>query len=206
MLKLKKSHHTSEKKPKSLSAGYGFKKSDTSLMPFRSKFDRDGQSSREGHEAEDRFEDYASKKGYIVEKASTKQNKYDHIDFFLEGKTGKVSVDLKARKRVSRNDKKFNDDWIWIEIKNVQGREGWLYGKADFIVFETQDSFILVPRKKLIELANEKVRFDLFIVDRAYQAKYRIYQRPKRRDQITQVEKKEILKLKNVTVWKKNGK
>lgn len=205
-LSLIKSPRLSAKKQKFPSAEYGLKKLDLNSMPFRSKFDRDGSSSREGHEAEMRFEDYAKKKGYVVTPSTKKENKYDHIDFFLEGKTGTVSIDLKARKRTSRKDKKFNDDWIWLEIKNVQGREGWLYGKADFIVFETEKSFVLAPRKKLIELANEKVRFDLFLVDRAYQAKYRIYQRPKRRDQITQVELKEILKLKNVTVWNKNGK
>ena len=91
-------------------------------MPFRSKFDRDGSSSREGHEAEMRFEDYA-KKGLRRNAFNKKENKYDHIDFFLEGRTGTVSIDLKARKRTSRKDKKFNDDWIWLEIKTFKAEK-----------------------------------------------------------------------------------
>jgi hypothetical protein len=174
-------------------------------MAYINRFDKDGNSSKEGHNAEALFCEIAKSKGYLIEKSSKSDNMHKHIDFTLEGKDKKVTVDIKARKRTSRKDKKFTDDWIWLEIKNVQGRKGWLYGQADFIVFETEDSFILSPRKSLIELVNSTVRFDLSFVDRAYQAKYRIYQRAKRRDQITQVKMKDILSIKNVVTWKKKN-
>ena len=172
-------------------------------MIDKNKFDKDGKSAEEGHAAEKTFCEIAESKGFITKEATKKENMLDHIDFFLEGKDKTVTVDVKARKRTSRKDKKFNDDWIWIEIKNVQGKNGWLYGKADFIVFEREKEFILCPRKTLINIVNAFVRFDLSMVDRAYQAKYRIYQRYKRRDQITQINIKEILKAKNTVIWKK---
>ena len=99
--------------------------------------------------------------------------------------------------------KKFNDDWIWVELKNVQGRKGWVYGDANFIVFERENDFVVASRLSIIELIESKVRFDLGFVERAYQAKYQVYQRRGRRDQITQVKMSDILKLKNVSKWNK---
>jgi len=177
---------------------------------YKNKFDKDGKCSIEGHSAEDLFEKVAEKKGYLVKRSSKEENMHKHIDMFLEGKDAaskkskEVSVDIKARKRTSRRDKKFNDEWIWVELKNVQGKNGWIYGEADFIVFEREEDFIVASRKNIIELIDSKVRFDLGFVDRAYQAKYQVYQRKGRRDQITQVKMSDILKLKNVSKWRKN--
>jgi len=172
-------------------------------MTYRNRFDKDGKCSKEGHSAEELFCLMAESKGYVTNKSSREDNMHKHIDYTLEGKDKTVSVDIKARKRTSRRDKKFNDEWIWLELKNVQGRKGWLYGEADFIVFETEKTFILAPRKSLITLVNSKVRFDLSFVERAFQAKYRIYQRAKRRDQITQVKMEDVLGVKNVIIWNK---
>ena len=33
-----------------------------------------------------------------------------------------MQVDVKSRKKTSRKDKYFNDDWIWLEYQNVQGK------------------------------------------------------------------------------------
>lgn len=172
-------------------------------MAYVNKYDEGGKCSKEGHNAEDVFCSIATSKGYIVKPSDKKDNMYKHIDFYLEGKNKTVSVDIKARKRTARNDKKFNDEWIWLELKNVQGRKGWVYGDADFIVFERQEDFVLAPRKSLLKLINEEVRFDLSLVERAFQAKYRIYQRKGRRDQITQVKIEDILQTKGVILWKK---
>jgi hypothetical protein len=176
---------------------------------YRNKFDKDGKCSVEGHSAEDSFEELAKSRGYLTRRSTREENMHKHIDMFLEGvdegskDSREVSVDIKARKRVSRRDKKFNDDWIWIEIKNVQGRNGWIHGDANFIAFERDKDFVVASRKSIVELIESKVRFDLGFVDRAHQAKYQIYQRKGRRDQITQVKMSDIIKLKNVSIWKK---
>lgn len=172
-------------------------------MAYINKLDKTGKCSKEGHAAEKTFGMLVQSKGYILQEATKEQNMKSHIDYFLEGKDKTVSVDVKARKRTSRKDKKFNDEWIWLEIKNVTGRDGWLYGKADFIVFEREQDFVLCPRKSLVELVNETVRFDLSFVENAFQAKYRIYQRKGRRDQITQVKMQDILNQKGTVLWNK---
>jgi len=178
-------------------------------MTYQNKFDKSGECAAQGASAEELFNELSVKRNYKVKKATKNQNIYDHIDFYLTGKNKEtkkdqtITVDIKARKKTSRQDSKFNDEWVWVEIKNVQGRDGWLYGKSDFIAFEQQDCFLLVPRKTLIEVILSNVRFDLDYVQRAAQAKYRIYQRHGRRDQITQVRVADLLKLKNITKWKK---
>lgn len=172
-------------------------------MAYVNQYDKGGNCSKEGHSAEDLFCEIAKSKGFITESSTREDNMNKHIDYYLEGKDKTVSVDIKARKRTSRRDKKFNDEWIWLELKNVQGRNGWVYGEADFIVFEREGDFVLAPRKSLIKLINEQVRFDLGFVEKAFQAKYRIYQRKGRRDQITQVKMEDILQTKGVILWTK---
>lgn len=178
-------------------------------MTYQNKFDKSGECAAQGEGAEELFSQLSTKRNYKVRKADRKQNIYDHIDFYLTGvnkesnKDQTITVDVKAQKKTSRKDSSFNDSWVWVEIKNVQGRDGWLYGKANFIAFEQKDYFLLVPRKTLIEVVLSNVRFDLDYVQRASQAKYRIYQRPGRRDQITQIKVQDLLELKNSTKWKK---
>ena len=178
-------------------------------MAYINKFDKGGKCSQEGHSAEDLFEEIAKSKNYLVTRATRSENMHKHIDMFLEGRDSKtkdkktISVDIKASKRTSRRDKEFNYEWVWVEIKNVQGKNGWLYGEADFIVFEQKNDFLLVPRKTLVSFIKSNVRFDLDLVERAAHAKYRIYQRRCRRDQITQIKLKDLLTLKNIISWKK---
>lgn len=178
-------------------------------MTYQNKFDKSGECAEQGQSAEELFLSMAQSRNYIVKKATRNQNIYDHIDFYLTGRNKEtkkdhtITVDIKARKKTSRKDSKYNDSWVWVEIKNVQGRDGWLYGKCDFIAFEQPNYFLLVPRKTLIEVVLSNVRFDLDYVQRASQAKYRIYQRAGRRDQITQIKVEDLLKLKNITKWKK---
>jgi hypothetical protein len=178
-------------------------------MTYVNKFDKEGKCSKEGHSAEDLFESIAASKNYIITRSTKSENMHKHIDMFLEGKDQKtqekkiISVDIKASKRTSRKDKNFNYEWVWVEIKNVQGRNGWLFGEADFIVFEQEEDFLLVSRKALVNFIKSNVRFDLDFVERASHAKYRIYQRKGRRDQITQIKLKDLLTLKNITSWKK---
>lgn len=178
-------------------------------MTYVNKFDKDGKCSKEGHSAENIFKKIAESKNYLVTLASKQENMHKHIDMFLEGRDSEtkkkkvISVDIKASKRTSRKDKNFNYEWVWIEIKNVQGRKGWLFGEADFIAFEQEKHFVLVPRKTLVSFVKSNVRFDLDKVERASHAKYKIYQRRGRRDQITQVKLEDLLKLNNITQWKK---
>ena len=111
-----------------------------------------------GEKAECSFETSVSKAGLSCEKSSFPEE-MRHIDFWIEGnKTPRTAVDVKSRKKVKRADDKFNDEVVWIEFANVQGKRGWLYGDSDIIAFERPEDFLLVNRKLLARLWRKAVR------------------------------------------------
>ena len=88
------------------------------------------KSIREGLQAEQRFKKLAEIRGFEV-RESTKEEQFDHIDFHLtlnsptkEGVKLKARVDVKGRKRLNRRNIDFEDEWVWIELKNVMGKDG----------------------------------------------------------------------------------
>lgn len=111
-----------------------------------------------------------------VKNSSKKENMYKHIDFYLT-KNGKVeSVDFKGAKRKSRTDSEYDYDLVWIEIQNVRGNKGWIYGEADFIVFEREDHYIFIPRKRIVEYAEsiqDKTVYHKKYIEKLYQRKNR---------------------------------
>jgi len=150
----------------------------------------------------DQFIEIAISKQYKIKQPSFVQKK-NNIDLILEGQqSGKpvfVSVDIKKKNRKDSN------NWVYIEFQNSKGKEGWLYGDADFIVFETKQSFIFVPRKSLINhlSANQIVRWDLPFVDKPWNCKNRLFRRPKTNEIITQINTRELLSVPNHKIWKK---
>ena len=79
--------------------------------------------------------------------ANEKQNMHEHWDV-ANGDSG-IKYDVKSMKKVNKSDKHPTDLFHWIELKNVNGKDGWLYGKADYFSFETKDYWLLVPRQEL---------------------------------------------------------
>ena len=166
------------------------------------KFDMSGECFSRGRKAEDLFLELSVSKDFYCKPSSKSDNIYKHVDFVLEKNSKIFTVDVKARKKTNRFDKSFEDDWIWIELKNVNGRNGWLYGASDFIAFERINDFVLICRKKLIKLV-ESFNIDKELVSKANLAKYKFYQRRGRKDLSTQIEMSKILKVHGVKIWKK---
>ncbi len=185
-------------------------------MPYVNKHDKDGQCSKIGHKAEADFASLAESKGWTVSKASKRDNMYKHIDFVLRDMENFdldqcLLVDVKSRKKTSRKDKNFNDDWIWLELKNVQGKDGWLLGASTHIAFERENEFVLVPRNELFtwvkkaiaERNGGKITIKCKAKN-ARDAKYKYYTRWNRQDLLTQVHYDDILKgVNNIEIWQK---
>tara|TARA_R110000824_G_scaffold37519_1_gene115069 strand:- start:113 stop:622 length:510 start_codon:yes stop_codon:yes gene_type:complete len=156
-------------------------------------------SIEEGLQGEKRFSSIIKSFGLVIKEASFKENVHDHIDFFVKGKTKKLidfhfSVDVKARKRKSRDSDEYDDEYVWIEFKNVQGRRGWLYGKADKIAFETEAGFLMVDRDELAKWCEEKVDFKKSARN-ASSAIYKVYTRKGREDLISRIKTEDIRSL-----------
>lgn len=92
-------------------------------------------------------------------KASEKEDMFDHIDFWWNSpRKGKIGIDVKGIKKNKRTDEKYDDSMHWLELQNVNGGEGWLFGKAEYIAFRTMARIIFVKRDKLLSFALKAIK------------------------------------------------
>ena len=180
--------------------------SNTNLITQKNRYDKDGECLQSGLGAEQVFEQIALSKNLEVKTAKRRDNIHKHIDKYVTEENDKQvntwSVDIKARKKASRSDSDAQDEWIWIEFQNVRGNAGWLYGEADNIAFETQDSFVIVDRKSLIDYVEGAV--DMGKPERkSFLAKYKTYRRANRNDLLTMVQLSEIKNNCKHFIWQK---
>ena len=157
------------------------------------KFDKSGKCAQEGDRAEDLFVKIAEWKGLICKKSSKADNIASHIDIILDKQASDKtwSVDVKAMKKTSRSASSAQDQYVWIEFKNVQGNKGWLYGKADIIAFELENTFALVNRERLADWCEKNVDMTKTVKSPAEAIK-KVYTRKGRKDQISLIPIKEI--------------
>ena len=125
----------------------------------------------------------------ISTKSSTKdQDIYDHIDGYITLWGKRYSYDFKAQKKKNRGDENYSEE-LWIELKNVRGNPGWLYGKADLIIFETKKEYIVTSREKLPKIVEKLVdRSEIF----GYPCLYKLYRRKGREDLITLIREEDL--------------
>ena len=134
--------------------------------------------------------------------ANNYQDMHEHWDVegTLDGKL--LKFDVKGMKKVNRWDNKKQDDIAWVEGTNVRGKPGWVKGKADYIVFERTDHWLLVQRQELLEHVESKLKEKNFEKGKGV---YQIYQREDRQDKITMVPFQDMEQLTNVKRINKNA-
>jgi hypothetical protein len=134
--------------------------------------------------------------------ANDYQDMQEHWDVqgTLDGQL--LKFDVKGMKKVNRWDNKQQDDIAWVEGTNVRGKPGWVKGKADYIVFERTDHWLLVQRQELLEHVESKLKENNFQKGKGV---YQIYQREGRLDKITMVPFEDIEKINNVKRINKNA-
>jgi len=172
----------------------------------------------EGDKTEQLFAYIAGKRGWNVVPATKYENIHHHIDYFLKKDSHTISVDVKSLKRESRHLSQ-QEDWHVIEFVAVtypmsnivnfsktpfnpqhpdfslgSGRKGWIYGDAEFIVFEFIRSFVFVNRNELLNYCTTAITFSP-LTNSAQQAKYRAYSRSNRGDLMSYVNKKDLCHL-----------
>ena len=134
--------------------------------------------------------------------ANDYQDMQEHWDVqgTLDGQL--LKFDVKGMKKKNRSDSSFQDDIAWVEGTNVRGKPGWVKGKADYIVFERTDHWLLVQRQELLEHVESKLKENNFQKGKGV---YQIYQREGRQDKITMVPFEDIEKINNVKRINKNA-
>ena len=123
------------------------------------------------------------------------QNMHEHWDMEggLKGKT--LKFDVKGMKKINRRDDSTQDKFTWIEGTNVKGNPGWLKGRADYIVFERNEYWLLVNREELWDFVQEKLKKNLYAEGKK---PYHVYQRWGKKDKITLVPFTDIEGLKDI--------
>lgn len=125
------------------------------------------------------------------------QDMKEHWDVQVDG----VKFDVKAMKRISRSDSSPTNLYNFLELKNVRGNPGWLYGKADAVAFETENKWILVKLKDLQELAATKVQ--KIYVKKSKDSLYKLYRRFERLDLVTMVHSMDLVEISYDIICKK---
>lgn len=120
--------------------------------------------------------------------STAEEDMHQHIDIHIDG----FSIDVKELKRINRTDVDVNSEIHWVELQNVHGNKGWLYGEATHIAFELPDGFLLIERITLHQFCKHKVA-DRKIKD--IKGLYTLYRRKGRLDVITLVLVEDLLKL-----------
>tara|TARA_B100002019_G_C21232593_1_gene580910 strand:- start:141 stop:656 length:516 start_codon:yes stop_codon:yes gene_type:complete len=155
-----------------------------------------------GNRAERVFVALANRNNFKVKPSTIYENKIKKVDFFLTKDNITKSFDVKARKKICAYDKSYNDDWTWVEFKNGDGFDGWLYGQADYIAFEKLDYFIVVDRISLKIMSEKLIDRKKEFVKSCSEAKYRIYQR-RDQEEIGLIRTSDIKNIKRKAIWLK---
>ena len=146
-----------------------------------------------GQRAEQRFAELLINPHF----STPEQDMEEHWDVESDGKR----YDVKAMKKWRRDDPEPTDRMHYVELRNVHGELGWLYGEADYIVFETRSYWIVVKRRTLmpfIEGMTENSEQSL------KPTVYRLYQRTGRKDLMTVVPTVDLLAISEATIKKPN--
>ena len=158
------------------------------------------KSITEDLKTEELFSNLAELRGFKVEIA-TGIEQIDHVDFHLTSneEEGEMTamIDLKRG-----SNKDCHKDWVWIEFKNVQGKDGWIHGISDFIAFEERNYFLLCFRKELCDWCLEKVDLNVFSPTQD-EAEYIAFSRKGKQDLISKVLLEDLKDLPHSQVWKK---
>lgn len=137
-----------------------------------------------GEGAERLFYERMSKRCKEIRYATEEENIHEHFDIVCDG----VKYDVKTQKRLHRRTE-FPTDVIWLELRNVHGKMGWLKGGADKIAFLQGSKFVIVNREDLYKLAKTLIT-DLTIYKTKQYAK--LYQRKGRKDVIAYINADDI--------------
>jgi len=117
--------------------------------------------------------------------ASNKEDIYEHWDVKID-----IKIDVKAMKKINRTDETPNENIHYVEIKNVNGDKGWLYGDADYFAFETEDYYVIVSKLKLQAMIAEKCKEKIKCTRPTL---YQLYSREGRNDMMTLVKTVDLI-------------
>lgn len=140
-----------------------------------------------------------SQVGGTVQIPSKYQGMYDHIDIIWTYNNRTFTFDIKSAKKNRRADNTPDYNINWVELKNVRGNPGWLFGKADYIAFEGEKDWIVCRRTDIIKLIDSKVTNKSIDKSRSL---YTYYQRNGRQDIVVKVLSSDLRNIARISFMK----
>lgn len=162
------------------------------------------KSNEVGLSSERQFSNLALSRGFETRESSKYENMIKHVDVFMRKNKRIYSVDVKAPKKNLRSSKVFSNNKTWIELMNVSGNTGWLYGEQDYIAFDLEDRFIIVKTNELRGYIETVVALEEEITSDIRKSDYGLYRRSNygRKDIITRIETRDLYMLEH-KIWMK---
>lgn len=108
----------------------------------------------DGEKSEHRFGKYVVEHygGSVEYHNGSRKDRVDGIDITWTKDNGsKVTFQIKSKQPA-------RDLLIpceWVELKNIYGGDGWLYKKAQFVVFEYETHWLSIYRETLVKIVEE---------------------------------------------------
>lgn len=115
------------------------------MTNFKTYGFRESESSLRGKHCERQFSLMARRRGnkdIIV--SNDKEDIFEHWDYKIQNR----KIDVKSLKSPG-NGRPLDEDLVIVEFRNVDGKDGWIHGLADLIVFERNKEFVFFEREKL---------------------------------------------------------
>jgi len=154
----------------------------------------------DGLKVEEYFIKLAEDDGYKCLRANNYQDKYEHWDVKMikDGKSARV--DVKGYKESHKV------GLTWVEFKTVDGKDGWIKGRAHAIAFEREDCFDLIHREKLRKFVKSKIvnptGYVFLKPDDLSEIAYHRYRRMGRKDMVVIVPFADIEQFIMTTIYK----
>lgn len=123
----------------------------------------------------------------LIRWATTEEDMKLHFDGVFDINGQEVRVDIKGHR--ARNRGEGPGEMCWVELRNVRGERGWLFGLADIIAFQYYEQWLLVRREELITYVISTLEY------RLEKEPYCLYKRYGRNDLLVMIPYSEIKKL-----------
>lgn len=123
----------------------------------------------------------------LVRWATTEEDTRLHFDGVFLIWDREVRVDIKSHRSTNRGEGP--GEFAWVELINVRGERGWLFGQADVIAFQYNDLWLLVERERLVDLVLGTIEAKIS------KEPFCLYRRNNRKDLIVMLPYDEIKKI-----------
>lgn len=109
-----------------------------------------------GTQAEKAFVKYCQDHNFRLRPATKYENTVLHYDYVVELQRQQVYLrvevkSIKSRRRGLPPDPRV----IFVELRDIHGNPGWLYGASDMVAFQQPDNFIFIKRQDLLRVVEQ---------------------------------------------------